>query len=447
MEKKSIGSFIAALRKANGMTQKELAEKLNVSDKTISRWERDDGVPDLAAVPVIAEIFGVTCDELLTGARKPIGERVEQVETEAFTLKGEKQRKRLLVASLSNYKTQCYIAMGISLVGLVAAMICNLGFLRAYIGFFIGIIFLLISAVFQTITINRAFLIVSDESLDPLDTGTFRWNVVKKAEWSYGLSFTLFCFSLPLITMPGKSTVGLTADYWIVFGLIAAVIGLLIFAAICYYMNASLLKKDTYELSEKEEQKYYHNHKLKFKTVGITVGVLLITILFHAIGSELLWGTSMLSEGTTFRDYESFIAYMEKEVTYEPTRKNGWFITAEQSAVTPQNYATENVAPQNIGDIIWYDEHGNEVSEEEARTRTLEDANGEVVCTYIRRNETVTRISYEAKDGTVLPITVYTYEDQRVAHNISEFITLAYCIIYPIEIFSAIWLYCRKRAK
>ncbi|MEF9975200.1 MAG: helix-turn-helix transcriptional regulator, partial [Oscillospiraceae bacterium] len=63
MERKSIGSFIAVLRKANGLTQKDLAEKLNVSDKSVSRWERDDGAPDLSLVPVIAEIFGVTCDE------------------------------------------------------------------------------------------------------------------------------------------------------------------------------------------------------------------------------------------------------------------------------------------------------------------------------------------------------------------------------------------------
>lgn len=46
MEKKTIGGFIAALRKANGMAQKALAERLNVSDKTVSRWERDDGAPD-----------------------------------------------------------------------------------------------------------------------------------------------------------------------------------------------------------------------------------------------------------------------------------------------------------------------------------------------------------------------------------------------------------------
>ena len=65
----SIGAFIAALRKANGLTQKQLAENLNVSDKAVSRWERDECAPDLSLIPVIAEIFGITSDELLRGRR------------------------------------------------------------------------------------------------------------------------------------------------------------------------------------------------------------------------------------------------------------------------------------------------------------------------------------------------------------------------------------------
>ena len=77
MERKTIGSFIAVLRKAQGMTQRQLAEKLNVSDKTVSRWERDEGSPDLALIPILAEIFSVSCDELLRGERLP-GERSEQ---------------------------------------------------------------------------------------------------------------------------------------------------------------------------------------------------------------------------------------------------------------------------------------------------------------------------------------------------------------------------------
>ena len=101
MEQKTIGRFISALRKANGMTQKDLAERLNVSDKTVSRWERDEGAPDLSAIPVIAEIFGVTCDELLRGERKSPEARTCISAENDPTPKGEKQRHRLLKSALS----------------------------------------------------------------------------------------------------------------------------------------------------------------------------------------------------------------------------------------------------------------------------------------------------------------------------------------------------------
>ena len=104
MEKRTIGGFIAALRKANGMTQKELADRLNVSDKTVSRWERNDGAPDLAVIPIIAEIFGLTCDELLRGERKSPTERAEASENaDETTTKAEKQRQRLLKSTLTQY--------------------------------------------------------------------------------------------------------------------------------------------------------------------------------------------------------------------------------------------------------------------------------------------------------------------------------------------------------
>ncbi len=113
MEKKTIGGFISALRKANGMTQKNLAERLNVSDKSVSRWENDEGAPDLSLIPVIAEIFGVTCDELLRGERKPPEERSAEENTfTESTPKGEKQRQRLLKTTLSKYQSFTYISMG-----------------------------------------------------------------------------------------------------------------------------------------------------------------------------------------------------------------------------------------------------------------------------------------------------------------------------------------------
>lgn len=71
MEKRNLGAFLAALRREKGWTQKELAELLHVSDKTVSRWERDESVPDLFLVPEIARLYGITSDELLRGKMVP----------------------------------------------------------------------------------------------------------------------------------------------------------------------------------------------------------------------------------------------------------------------------------------------------------------------------------------------------------------------------------------
>ena len=70
MTNKSIGNFLSELRKEKGLTQKEIADFLNVSDKTVSHWECDKYSPDISVIPVLAEFFGVTCDEILRGERK-----------------------------------------------------------------------------------------------------------------------------------------------------------------------------------------------------------------------------------------------------------------------------------------------------------------------------------------------------------------------------------------
>ena len=75
MTNKSIGSFLSELRKEKGLTQKEIADYLNVSDKTVSHWECDKYSPDISVIPVLAEFFGVTCDEILRGERKIPEER------------------------------------------------------------------------------------------------------------------------------------------------------------------------------------------------------------------------------------------------------------------------------------------------------------------------------------------------------------------------------------
>ena len=65
MENENIGKLISKIRKEKGMTQKDLADKLNVTDRAVSKWERGLSYPDTASLPALAEILGVSVDELM----------------------------------------------------------------------------------------------------------------------------------------------------------------------------------------------------------------------------------------------------------------------------------------------------------------------------------------------------------------------------------------------
>ncbi len=74
VEKQSfiIASNISAYRKAIGLTQAELAQKLGYSDKSISKWEQGNGVPDIFIMIKLSEIFGVTVDDLIKEHTEPV---------------------------------------------------------------------------------------------------------------------------------------------------------------------------------------------------------------------------------------------------------------------------------------------------------------------------------------------------------------------------------------
>ena len=67
---KSIGETIASLRKNKGMTQNELAEKMNVTDKAVSKWERDLSCPDINTISKLADILDISVEELLKVKKK-----------------------------------------------------------------------------------------------------------------------------------------------------------------------------------------------------------------------------------------------------------------------------------------------------------------------------------------------------------------------------------------
>jgi len=68
--KKTLGSMIAELRKQRGMTQLDLAEKMGVTDKAVSKWERDLSCPDINSLPHLAEILGVSVEELMQSKKE-----------------------------------------------------------------------------------------------------------------------------------------------------------------------------------------------------------------------------------------------------------------------------------------------------------------------------------------------------------------------------------------
>ena len=82
MEAKQFGQFIAGIRKEKKMTQAELAEKINVTDKAVSRWERGLGFPDIQTLEPLAQALGISVLELMRSEKKESTGDVDITETQ-----------------------------------------------------------------------------------------------------------------------------------------------------------------------------------------------------------------------------------------------------------------------------------------------------------------------------------------------------------------------------
>lgn len=95
MDYKKIGNFIVCQRKIKNLTQAKLAEKLFVSEKTISKWENGKGLPDTSVLPKLCEILGVSVNELLNG---------EKIANENYENKAEEKLLELQTTNQKNIK-------------------------------------------------------------------------------------------------------------------------------------------------------------------------------------------------------------------------------------------------------------------------------------------------------------------------------------------------------
>lgn len=93
MNQVKIGLFIQTERKELGFTQKELADKVGVSDKTISKWETGNGLPDLSSMEILCETLHITVNELLSGEKLSPSDYSQQAEVNMMNLLKENEEK------------------------------------------------------------------------------------------------------------------------------------------------------------------------------------------------------------------------------------------------------------------------------------------------------------------------------------------------------------------
>ncbi len=136
MDTIKIGSFIMELRKKKNMTQKELADKLGITDRAISKWENGRGLPDHSLILDLANILGVSVNELLTGSYLDSKEYKEASEDNLLTLAASSEyfNKELNILE----KTFCiiqFIAIGIMIFIFILNMVFNYIYRDGYDGY------------------------------------------------------------------------------------------------------------------------------------------------------------------------------------------------------------------------------------------------------------------------------------------------------------------------
>lgn len=101
MERKTLGMMIAELRKNQGMTQLDLANKMGVTDKAVSKWERDLSCPDVASFSHLAEVLHVSVDELMQSKTEITSPKKNVKEIVNLILKGVAMAMGMAVVVLS----------------------------------------------------------------------------------------------------------------------------------------------------------------------------------------------------------------------------------------------------------------------------------------------------------------------------------------------------------
>ena len=439
MEKKTIGKFISALRKANGMTQKELGEKLFVSDKTVSRWECDECTPELSLIPSIAEIFGITTDELLRGERNnPDREATSEDVASKQKAKSDKQFKLMLDRGSRKYKNLTLISIGITIFGFIAALIANVGFSKGLIAFCLATAFCVASEICQIcFAINARITPDEDDDTYADKIQEANTGVIKTATTITFVNLLLFAFCLPLVTMINGANYGLVFEYWLGYGLLAAVIAFVLgYIVYTLFVRKVLCERKLILLTEKHQSVITKNNKLLIKTVSVALIIAFVLGIGFVAWNAFGWDISMKEQ--TFYNCDAFKAFMEAEW-------NTWYNEGYR-----YTYKNGNVAIESNGGVLVYPPADEKDYEEYYPKKVYEkiyNSNGEVICEYYYNPDLYEDIRFTESSDDKMPVTVITKQARYNARNTYQMTETFICALVAIDFIVAALIYLRKAHK
>lgn len=327
MEKKTMGSFMAALRKANGLTQQQIADKLNVSNKTVSKWECNEGYPEISMLPVIAELYSVSVDELLHG------ERLSKVFNEEKTdVKSTERIKFLIEKSIVKFTNYSIISIVLSSVALIMSyIICDIiyNYNVLWIGYAIILILCAVSIAVTLISFNNFISGLHSEYINEQEI--VNKNIQKCIKY-----FTCIVF-LVVVTLEGLVLDVVMEAPAFLFALLpaTAVIGCII----AYFVCSLLYKKfDIIEKVLSPKQKCYRRKHIKITAVILAI-VILVSLLMPFI---FAWHETSAHIIYSFPDGVGY-QYDSKEEAEREYYKLKGYVTGEKTlySVTYEDYSNE----------------------------------------------------------------------------------------------------------
>ena len=394
MEKKTIGKFISALRRANGMTQKQLGEKLYVSDKTVSRWEREECTPELSLIPAIAEIFGITTDELLRGERNS----EDGCESRNQKARSDKQFHLLLHNREVKFRNLSMLAAGIALSALILAAAITARFARGILAFAFGTIILLAAMICQLCFFSSAILSIDEENdLQKEKIQEFNSRVTITTISVLSQILALFAGVLPLGIFPGSGYFGVQAGIWVKYGLLFSCVMLILLRVLyVFWIEGFLVNKGL--LCRRQEVSWQKALLSRMLTIAAMVFLLLVGM----VGGLQIFGADLFARNEMFYNAEDFEANM-KQLCLE-TLHEKYGDEKEILIISGARYVVIDGINLVYGDL---------------ETGTLQDDTGKTLCEYLKLPNMLDQLQYSvADDGTLEYVSVVTNSEMARSHRI-----------------------------